>query len=201
MADREMASRVETVTAGRTRPRPGSLRAMLGACRWCNDNLEYHLMNVAYGLCTLIIFVEAARRYVFRTQAAWSPQAAIYLFIWLSWIGCAYAVKTRSHLRFDEIRRRLPYVAQFVLQLGDYAVWILLGVIISVYGVKQMLLQAQIGSIVQGTDNFPLWLAFLGVPFGWSLVIWRTLQCAVQDVRRFRAREPIMDTFALEEAG
>lgn len=168
---------------------------------WCDGNVEYLLMNLTYGLCTLIVFVEAVRRYVFLAQAPWAPLAAMYLFIWLSWIGCAYNVKTRAHLRFDEIRRRLPYMAQFVLQLLDYVVWILLGAIISVFAIKQIMLQAQLGSVVQGTDHFPLWVAFVGVPFGWSLVLWRTLQCIVQDIRRFRAREPIMDTFSLEEVG
>lgn len=169
--------------------------------RWHDQNLEYVLMNLTYGLCTLIVFVEAFRRYVFRAQAPWAPYAAMYLFIWLSWIACAYAVKTRSHLRFEEIRRRLPYTAQFLLQLLDYAVWILLGVIISVYAVKQMTLQATMGSVIQGTDHVPLWPAFMGVPFGWALIVWRTLQCVVEDVRRFRAGKPIMDAFSLEEAG
>lgn len=168
--------------------------------RWCNANLEYTLMNVCYGLCTLIVFVEATRRYLLRSQAPWSGQAAIYLFIWLSWIGCAYAIKTRTHLRFDELRRQVPYTGQFLLQQLDYLVWIVLAVIVCVFGVKQMVLQAHLGSVVQGTDHFPLWIAFLGVPFGWSLVIWRVVQCSLEDVRRFRAGEPVLDTFSLDSA-
>ena len=179
--------------------RPRGWRVAARIYRWCDGNLEYALMNTSYALCTLIVFVEAVRRYLFRSQAPWSAQAAMYLFIWLSWIGCAYGIKTRAHLRFDEIRDRLPYMAQFVLKLIDYAVWILIALITLVFSIKQIMLQAQLGSVVQGTDHFPLWVAFLGVPFGWSLVLWRTLQCIVEDVRRFRAKEPITDKFSLEE--
>jgi TRAP-type C4-dicarboxylate transport system permease small subunit len=176
---------------------PGLLRR---AYRWVDGNLEYSLMNLIYILCTLVVFVEAVRRYLFRSQFPWSGQAAIYLFIWLSWIGCAYGVKMRGHLRFDEIRRRLPYGAQFALQFVDYAVWVLLGAIMVVTAVKQMLIQADMGSVVQGTDHFPLWVAFLGVPFGWALVLWRTVQCAAEDIRRFRAGEPLAAPFSLNDS-
>jgi C4-dicarboxylate transporter DctQ subunit len=169
------------------------------ACRWLDGNLEYSLMNTIYILCTLVVFVEAVRRYLFRSQFPWSGQAAIYLFIWLSWIGCAYGVKTRGHLRFDEIRRRLPYPAQFALQLVDYAVWIVLGTVISVTALHQMRIQADMGSVVQGTDHFPLWVAFAGVPFGWALVLWRTVQCIAEDIRRYRAGRPLLDRFSLDE--
>ena len=169
------------------------------AYRWCDGNLEYRLMNLTYLLCTSIVFVEAVRRYLFRSQAPWSGQAAIYLFIWLSWIGCAYGLKSRAHLRFDEIRRRLPYTAQFLLQQLDYVIWILLCAIISWFSIQQMLIQYNLGSVVQGTDHFPLWVAFLGIPFGWALVFWRAVHCMIEDIGRFRAGRPIMDTFSLEE--
>lgn len=166
---------------------------------WCNANLEYVLMNLSYGLCTLIIFEEAVRRYAFRSQSPWGGQVAIYLFIWLSWIACAYAIKSRAHLRFDELRKRLPYTAQFALQLLDCVGWIALAAIIFHFSLRQIAVQQQIGSVVQGTDGFPLWVAFLGIPFGWSLVVWRTIQCAIEDYRRFRAKEPLIDTFSIDE--
>jgi TRAP-type C4-dicarboxylate transport system permease small subunit len=193
---RDMSEQAQ-VPGAETRPAGSMLRR---ACRWVDANLEYSLMNLIYTLCTLVVFTEAVRRYLFRSQFPWSGQAAMYLFIWLSWIGCAYGIKARGHLRFDEIRGRLPYTAQFVLQLFDYAVWIVLGAIISVTAIQQMRIQAEMGSVVQGTDHFPLWVAFIGVPFGWGLVLWRTVQCAAEDIRRYRAREPLVQAFSIKEA-
>jgi TRAP-type C4-dicarboxylate transport system permease small subunit len=189
----------DDAAVSRAEPRPagGLLRRAYG---WLDGNLEYSLMNLIYILCTLVVFTEAVRRYVFRSQFPWSGQAAIYLFIWLSWIGCAYGVKTRGHLRFDEIRRRLPYTAQFALQLTDYAVWLVLGAIISVTAMQQMRVQIDMGSVVQGTDHFPLWVAFIGVPFGWGLVLWRAVQCVLEDIRRYRAGEPLVDRFSISDA-
>ena len=154
-----------------------------------------------YSLCSGIICIEAVRRYLFRSQASWTPMAAIYLFVWLTWIACAYNVKTRAHLRFDALRKKLPYRQQFVLQLVDHVIWVLLGVIITVYGFEQMRLQHQIGALVQGTDDFPLSVAFMGVPLGWILVLWRVIQNVREDVHRFHQREPFREAPNLGEAG
>jgi TRAP-type C4-dicarboxylate transport system permease small subunit len=191
MNEHAMISRAEPHPAG------GVVRR---AAAWLDANLEYSLMNFLYILCTLIVFTEAVRRYVWRSQFPWSGQAAIYLFIWLSWVGCAYGVKTRGHLRFDEIRNRLPYTAQFALQLFDYAMWLLVGAIISVTALQQMQVQMDMGSVVQGTDHFPLWLPFMGVPFGWGLVLVRAIQCVVEDIRRYRARESLIERFSIKDA-
>lgn len=174
-------------------------RAIRSAYAWCDRDLERTLMIWAFVLCAAIICFEAGRRYFFRSQAPWTPVAAIYLFILLTWVACAYNVKTRTHLRFDELRKRLPYSVQFALQLVDSAIWILLGCIITFYGVKQMMVQHQLGSLVQGTDHFPLWIPFMAVPLGWILVLWRVAQSVREDIRRFRAREPFLDALKLEE--
>jgi TRAP-type C4-dicarboxylate transport system permease small subunit len=155
----------------------------------------------SYSLCAAIICVEALRRYLFQSQAPWTPMAAIYLFIWLTWIACAYNVKTRTHLRFDALRKNLPYQLQFALQLVDHAIWVLLGIIITGYGFEQMTIQRRIGAVVQGTDNFPLWIAFMGVPLGWVLVLWRVIENIGADIRRFHRGEPLLDTQNLGEAG
>ncbi|MGH7770935.1 MAG: TRAP transporter small permease [Candidatus Binatia bacterium] len=168
---------------------------------WCDQNLERLLMLWSYSLCSAIICVEAVRRYLFRSQAPWTPMAAIYLFVWLTWIACAYNVKARTHLRFDALRKKLPYHLQFALQLVDHAIWLFLGVIITLYGVEQMRIQRQIGALVQGTDNFPLWIPFMGVPLGWILVLWRVTQNVREDIRRFHKRESFLDAPNPAEGG
>ena len=146
-------------------------------------------MLLCYSLCAGTICVEAVRRYLFRLQAPWTPVAAIYLFVWLTWIACAYNIKARTHLRFDALRKQLPYRLQFVLQLTDYAIWLLLGLVIVVYGLAQVKIQHKIGALMQGTDYFPLWIPFMGVPVGWILVLWRVVQNVREDAHRFHKRE------------
>ncbi len=181
--------------------RASSWKGLREIYAWCDQNIERVVMLWSYSLCSSIICIEALRRYLFRSQAPWTPVAAIYLFIWLTWVACAYNVKARAHLRFDALRTKLPYHLQFTLRLVDHAIWLLLGVIITVYGIGHMKIQHQIGALVQGTDYFPLWIAFLGVPLGWILVLWRVTQNLREDVRRFHKGESFMDGSNLGEAG
>ena len=98
--------------------------------RWFNDNTEKTIILVCYLAMTGIIFVEVIRRFAFGQQAAWSSTIPIYLFLWVTWIGCAYTAKQRSHLRFEEVRARLPYFGQFLAVTLDHLIWIGFSIII-----------------------------------------------------------------------
>ncbi len=40
-------------------------------------------------------------------SSAWGEEAARYAFIYLGWIGAAYAVRERAHIRFDIVLQRM----------------------------------------------------------------------------------------------
>ena len=87
--------------------------------KWFDRNIEKLVIFICYSSMAGIVFVEVIRRFVFSQQAAWSTTIPIYLFLWITWIGASYNVRIRTHLKFDEIRVRLPYNIQFLLQVLD----------------------------------------------------------------------------------
>jgi TRAP-type C4-dicarboxylate transport system permease small subunit len=155
-----------------------------------NRDIEKIIMFVTYMGCAGIIFVEVFRRFLFRAQAPWSTSIPIYLFIWLAWMGLAFNTKMRSHLCFPEIRARLPYNAKFACLILDAALWVILGIIVLYSAMDQVLIQIRIESIVEGTDNLPLWLAYIAVPVGWGWNMFRVFQNLYYDIRRFWKKEP-----------
>ncbi len=157
--------------------------------RWLNDNTEKSVILVCYLGMTGIIFVEVIRRFAFGQQAAWSSTIPIYLFLWVTWIGCAYTCKKRSHLRFEELRLRLPYAGQFCAMLLDHVIWIGFSILIIYFSVEQVKLSHDNFAIVQGTDNVMQWWFYMATPVAFSLIIFRVLQNLIEDVRRFRNRE------------
>lgn len=159
--------------------------------RWIDDNIEKIIILVNYIAMAAIIFVEVIRRFLFNEQAAWSSTIPIYLFLWVCWIGCAYNVKIRAHLRFDEVRQRLPYAAQFGCLLLDSALWIIFSVIVLVYSVEQVMLSYDNFAIVQGTDDVMQWWFYTATPIAFSLLIFRVLQNVWQDVGDYRRGEPL----------
>ena len=153
-------------------------------------NLEKTIILLNYVIMAAIIFVEVIRRFVFKEQAAWSTTIPIYLFLWVVWIGCAYNVKIRGHLRFDEVRTRLPYKAQFLCLLLDALLWIIFSSIVIFYTTEQVLISRDNYAIVQGTDNVLQWWFYIATPIAFALLIFRQLQNLSNDYRKFLKNEP-----------
>jgi len=165
---------------------------MLSMLRWLDDNVEKTLILINYVLMTAIIFVEVIRRFAFGQQAPWSSTIPIYLFLWVTWIGCAYNCKKRSHLRFEEFRMRLPYKGQFFCLMVDHLVWIGFAILIIFFGMEQVMLSYQNFAIVQGTDDVMQWWFYMATPVGFTLVIYRVSRNLRDDVRRFKNKEPML---------
>jgi TRAP-type C4-dicarboxylate transport system permease small subunit len=164
---------------------------MMRALRLVDSHIEKAIILVNYVVMTAIIFVEVIRRFVFNEQAAWSSTIPIYLFLWIVWIGCAYNVRIRAHLRFDELRTRLPRPAQFACLLLDAALWIVFSVIVIVYSTQQVLLSYDNFAIVQGTDNVMQWWFYIATPFAFALLIVRVLQNSAEDIRAYRSGDAL----------
>ncbi|MEO7852257.1 MAG: TRAP transporter small permease subunit, partial [Rubrivivax sp.] len=72
-----------------------------------NRDGERWAMLVFYSFCCIVIVQEVVRRYVLNYSSAWGEEAARFAFIYLGWIGAAYAVRERAHIRFDILLQRL----------------------------------------------------------------------------------------------
>ena len=153
--------------------------------KWFDKNIEKVVIFICYSNIGGIVFVEVIRRFVFSQQAAWSTTIPIYLFLWITWVGASYNVRIRTHLKFDEIRVRLPYKVQFLLQILDAVLWIFFAIIVVIYSTEQVDLARENFMIVQGTDNVLQWWFYLATPLAWSLLIIRVIQNLVEDIKLF----------------
>lgn len=159
---------------------------------WLDRNVEKTVILVSYVTMAGIIFVEVFRRFLLSEQAAWSTTIPIYLFLFVTWLGAAYNVKTRTHLSFTEVRTRLSYKAQFYCLVMDAVLWIVFAVIVIVYTTEQVYIAYDNFSIVQGTDNVLQWWFYLVTPVAWSLLIIRVLQNLWDDWLRYQRGESFL---------
>ncbi len=159
--------------------------------KWLDENIEKAIILFSYVVMTGIIFVEVIRRFTIGEQAAWSSTIPIYLFLWVTWIGCAYNCKERSHLRFEEFRMRLPYGGQFFCLVVDHLAWIAFSVLVMYYAIEQVQISRDNFAIVQGTDDVMQWWFYLATPIGFALVIYRVSRNLMADIHRFRNQLPM----------
>jgi TRAP-type C4-dicarboxylate transport system permease small subunit len=61
-------------------------------------------------LLTAVTFAQVITRYVMNDPLIWSEEAARYLFVWVSMIGAALALREGSHFGLDLLIRPMPRV-------------------------------------------------------------------------------------------
>ncbi|MCF2869559.1 TRAP transporter small permease subunit [Octadecabacter sp. G9-8] len=165
---------------------------------WVDRNLESTLMVVTYLLIGAIIFVEVIRRFVFSEQFPWSTTVPGYLFLIMTWTGCSYNVRLRTHLSFSEFRSKMGRFPQMVLLSLDAVLWwgICLLVIVTSMGVV-----ANAGNnfmIVTGTNNVMVWWFLITLPIAFVLLSGRVFQNLFEDIKKYRSGdEPMIEQAVL----
>ena len=110
---------------------------LMALLRWLDRHAERTLILIAYTSMALIIVYAVFERYVFSTQIPWSSSIPIYLFLWVTWVGCAYNVNQRTHLVFNEFRLRMSYGWQFAMMWLDAILWISFGSMVAWFTIEQ----------------------------------------------------------------
>jgi C4-dicarboxylate transporter, DctQ subunit len=151
------------------------------------DHLEEWFIAFLMAAATLIIFVAVIHRYasglpipvvqdfLLRINTSWAQELTIYLFVWMAKFGAAYGVRTGIHVGVDVLINRLntPLKKKFIL-FGLLAGASFTGIIAA--------LGADFVFELSGTSStsevleLPIWIVYLAITLGSSLMCFRFLQ-------------------------
>lgn len=164
----------------------GALALLYSRSSLADRYFERVLMVSCYLLMAGIIFVEVFRRFVLSEQAPWSTTLPPFLFLILTWFGCAYNVRLRTHLAFSELRMALPRVGQFACICLDHLLWLVFCWIVVVTSLRVVANSASNYQILLGTDNVMQWWLLASVPLSFIAMAARTFENAAEDIANFR---------------
>ncbi|MBS6914597.1 MAG: TRAP transporter small permease [Clostridium sp.] len=77
-------------------------------CKKVNDGMlsaETVILGIITAFLVACIFIEVVCRYFFFISVPWAEELTRYLFIWLSYIGSAYAVYYGQHTEIDVLQQ------------------------------------------------------------------------------------------------
>jgi TRAP-type C4-dicarboxylate transport system permease small subunit len=128
---------------------------------------EAGVIVVLVVLLTAITFAQVATRYVLGDPLIWSEEAARYLFVWVSMIGAALAIREGGHFGLDLLIRRVP-AAKAVLGPMVTVVVLVFLIILLKTGIDETNLAAR-----QFAMTFPMRMqwAYLALPVGAGLML------------------------------
>ncbi|TNB48230.1 TRAP transporter small permease subunit [Martelella lutilitoris] len=150
------------------------------------NHFEKSVMIWSYLLIAAIIGVEVVRRFVFSVQAPWSTTLPPFLFLIMSWAGCAYNLKFRNHLSFAEFRSMMPRTFQFACLVFDAVLWLTFSWVVVVTSTRVVFNSAANFQILLGTDNVMQWWLLISVPISFILIAGRAIENLAIDYRRYK---------------
>lgn len=174
--------------------------ALFKAVPLLDRHLERTLMVVVYLAIAGIIFIEVIRRFVLNLQAPWSTTLPPYLFLLLTWFGCAFNVKLRAHLAFSEFRTRMARPAQLACLIIDNILWLGMAWIVITTTLRLTANSASNFQILLGTDNVMVWWFMILVPLSFTILAARAVENMIEDLQRFRAGQPLIETATMGDS-
>ena len=156
-------------------------------------HLERTVMVWTYLIISAIIFVEVFRRFVLNEQAPWSTTLPPFLFLIMTWFGCSYNVRLRTHLAFSEFRTSMPRLGQLMCLGLDTLLWLVFCWVVVVTSARVTANSAANFQILLGTDNTLQWWFLATVPLAFILMAARALENFIEDVANYRSGAPMIE--------
>jgi len=172
------------------------------------DRLEETLISFLMVAAVLIIFVAVCQRYsvslvadlvawsrqndypwlmqqaraTFRTLRSlnllWAQELCIYLFVWMAKFGAAYGVRIGIHVGVDVLMNVASPAMRKALTVVSLLAGALFTAIVAWIGADFVLGIAKTGSVSPDLE-IPIWIVYLAVPAGSTLMCFRFLQTLV----------------------
>lgn len=168
-------------------------------------HLESYVMIISYLTIGGIIFFGVIQRFVpgmlgmdfsntpgWLQAWPWTTSFPPFLFLVMTWVGCSYNVKLRTHLSFSEFRMNMPRLGQMTMLTLDALLWIGFSWVVVVTGSRVVVNAASNFQIVPATDGLMQWWFILAVPLSFVFLVARVMENWLQDYRNFRSGDTII---------
>jgi TRAP-type C4-dicarboxylate transport system permease small subunit len=120
--------------------------------------------------CTVLL--QVFMRFCLNAPLVWSEELARYLFMWVSFIGWVFAVRSGAHIRVSIIADNLPFLARKILSVFNFILTIIFSVILCYYGFIMLQKNLDVSTI---TLFFSYAVVYAAVPFSSVLIIFYSI--------------------------
>ncbi len=155
-------------------------------------HLERGISVVMYLIIAWIIFTGVIDRFVYASQKPWSTTIPPYLFMIMAWFGCAYNVKLRTHLSFNEFRMKMSRTMQMISLSVDGILWFGFCWIVVATTLRITANNAANFAIVSGTDDIMQWWFIITMPVAFMMMAGRVIANWLEDLNKYRSGETMI---------
>lgn len=115
-----------------------------------------------------VTFTQVLARYVFSNSLSWSDEVGRYIFVWMTFLGAAMAVRNKQHVALDAIVNVLPPVLRKASLIVSY-VSMMIFTSVLIYGGFKFVARGsrQISSALE----IPMHYVYIVLPVGGVLIL------------------------------
>lgn len=80
-----------------------------------------NIIAILFGIIVALMLVAIFFRYVLNSSLYWSDEIVRYLFVWLTFLGAAVAVRDKAHIRVEFFAEKMPTsLKKWVIHVNDF---------------------------------------------------------------------------------
>jgi TRAP-type C4-dicarboxylate transport system permease small subunit len=133
--------------------------------------LEAMLLAAMVAAITAVTFAQVFTRYVTENPLIWTEEVARYLFVWITLIGAAAAVRTHGHYGLDILRYYAPPLRPVLGALTMLVVAAFLALLLYTGIAETRQAALQMSPALQVRMHW----AYLALPVGAALALWHVI--------------------------
>lgn len=156
--------------------------------RFLNDHLEEYLLVFLMVVEVVVVFAQVVTRYVFHSPLAWSEELARYMFIWLVWIGAAYATKMRKNIIIDVVASKFKGATKLISEIINFVLFVAL-MLFMLWTTSTVMMQVYESNSIGTGTHLPMWIVWLSLPLSMALNLLRYTQNFVYDMKHWNDRK------------
>ena len=154
------------------------------------EKIDKFFVKALYYVCAALMFSMAAlitaqvlSRYIAGSPLTWSEELGRYIFVWMSFLGMAVAIKQGSHVALDILVKKLKGVSKKLLMLVNNAFVFFFGACFTVSGFKLVELGMRQKS---PTLQLPMQYVYIVIPISGILLLYFVFS---ETIKIFRSQE------------
>lgn len=161
------------------------MKTLLKAWNWT----EKFLTGLLAFLALILAFYGVVMRYVFNSAPEWTDEIIMYLIIWTVFIISSTLAEERGHVGATFVVERFPPKVLRVVEIFTGLLALSFCVLICIGG-YQIIYVAYVTEERSLTSlRIPLWIAYLAIPFGGTLIAGRYIKRLYRLLFRFDPSE------------
>ncbi|MFZ5942612.1 MAG: TRAP transporter small permease [Bacillota bacterium] len=149
-----------------------------------SDKLFYFvkiLTLIVITVMTVSAFLQVIFRYVFAYPLIWTEEVARFMFVWLTFLGSAAAIRTKNHIAMDLLVNFFPQKMQKFVNLLALAIFFGFCLLLIKQGIFLTTMNMEQTSDALG---IPMGYPYLAIPVGGALMAFFILEDMLNLIRK-----------------